>query len=392
MALTLARANLPSPARAPPNPPPRPRTPRHTQNLPSIVVTHVLAPQRGERILDMCAAPGGKTTHIAARMGGEGVVVACDRSRSKVRKLRAKVRSMGLERIVSALTVDATRAVSARPLAAAAPRADGVPPFAPLRTTTTLRDVLAAAAPPPLAATAGADLKGAEGASSGAALTFAEQRLLKRKAKHARRQQSAATPKRGGAGDGAGGGGTRFPPECFDRVLLDGPCSALGLRPRLGLELMDGRGAEAAAAAADDPGDAARLAFATRRLEAFGRYQRQILWNAVHLLKPGGVLVYSTCTLSPLENEANVAHALATYPCLALVPATPRLPGVQRGLAGFGLGEAQRDMVQRYMPHVAAMDSNGFFIAKFVKSGSSVPSADAAAELQRNAVGGTSKV
>lgn len=38
------------------------------QNLPSAVVTHVLDPQPGERILDLCAAPGGKTTHIAARM------------------------------------------------------------------------------------------------------------------------------------------------------------------------------------------------------------------------------------------------------------------------------------------------------------------------------------
>ena len=209
---------------------------------------------------------------------------------------------MGLQRIVTALTVDATRAVSARPLVAvattgaggdvanAAPRADGMPPFAPLRTSTTLLDVLAAAAPPLPAesAQAGADVTGVESASSSAALTFAEQRLLKRKAKHARRLQSAAKSNHGGPG----GAGTRFPPECFDRVLLDGPCSALGLRPRLGLELMDGRGAEAAAAAADDPSDSARLAFTTRRLEAFGRYQRQILWNAVHLLKPGGVLVY----------------------------------------------------------------------------------------------------
>lgn len=38
------------------------------QNLPSAVVTHVLDPQPGERILDLCAAPGGKTTHIAALM------------------------------------------------------------------------------------------------------------------------------------------------------------------------------------------------------------------------------------------------------------------------------------------------------------------------------------
>lgn len=38
------------------------------QNLPSTVVAHVLNPQPGEKILDLCAAPGGKTTHIAALM------------------------------------------------------------------------------------------------------------------------------------------------------------------------------------------------------------------------------------------------------------------------------------------------------------------------------------
>lgn len=38
------------------------------QNLPSVVASHVLGPKPGERILDMCAGPGGKTTHIAALM------------------------------------------------------------------------------------------------------------------------------------------------------------------------------------------------------------------------------------------------------------------------------------------------------------------------------------
>ena len=44
-------------------------------------------PQKGERILDMCAAPGGKTTAIAILMNDEGVIVAADRSHNKVQFL-----------------------------------------------------------------------------------------------------------------------------------------------------------------------------------------------------------------------------------------------------------------------------------------------------------------
>eukprot|EP01050_Picozoa_sp_SAG11_P030864 SAG11_NODE_9318_length_922_cov_1.111786_2_plen_47_part_01 len=44
------------------------------QSLPSMLVSHVLAPQPGERVLDMCASPGGKTTHVAQLMRNEGLV------------------------------------------------------------------------------------------------------------------------------------------------------------------------------------------------------------------------------------------------------------------------------------------------------------------------------
>lgn len=40
----------------------------HPQNLPSIVVSHVINPQPGDTVLDMCASPGGKTAHIATLM------------------------------------------------------------------------------------------------------------------------------------------------------------------------------------------------------------------------------------------------------------------------------------------------------------------------------------
>ncbi len=43
----------------------------YPQNLPSSLVSHVLDPTPGDLILDMCAAPGGKTTHIASLMGNK---------------------------------------------------------------------------------------------------------------------------------------------------------------------------------------------------------------------------------------------------------------------------------------------------------------------------------
>jgi hypothetical protein len=54
------------------------------QNLPSIVTGHVLRPQPGMRVLDMCAAPGGKTSHLADLVGPAGCVIALERSGKRV--------------------------------------------------------------------------------------------------------------------------------------------------------------------------------------------------------------------------------------------------------------------------------------------------------------------
>mmetsp|Transcript_80229 Transcript_80229/g.129990 ORF Transcript_80229/g.129990 Transcript_80229/m.129990 type:complete len:101 (+) Transcript_80229:353-655(+) len=92
-------------------------------------------------------------------------------------------------------------------------------------------------------------------------------------------------------------------------------------------------------------------------------YQRRMLHVAAKLLKPGGRLVYSTCTINPEENEANVAYALRTLP-LTLVPAEPRI--APAGRAGCGLTDEQRLLVQRFEPG-GQLDTNGFFVAAFQK-------------------------
>ncbi|HWD69807.1 MAG TPA: 16S rRNA (cytosine(967)-C(5))-methyltransferase RsmB [Solirubrobacteraceae bacterium] len=65
----------------------------------SAVVARVLAPQPGERVLDLCAAPGGKTTHLAALMGGEGELVAVEVHPGRARALQETCRLMGAEQV-----------------------------------------------------------------------------------------------------------------------------------------------------------------------------------------------------------------------------------------------------------------------------------------------------
>mmetsp|Transcript_8700 Transcript_8700/g.10984 ORF Transcript_8700/g.10984 Transcript_8700/m.10984 type:complete len:100 (+) Transcript_8700:1-300(+) len=94
-------------------------------------------------------------------------------------------------------------------------------------------------------------------------------------------------------------------------------------------------------------------------------YQRKLIDTAVKLLRPGGTLVYSTCTINPLENECNVSYALKAHQCLSLVPQYPFIG--QRGLPGTGLTEAQVGLVQRFDPS-SKLDTCGFFCAKLRKS------------------------
>jgi 16S rRNA (cytosine967-C5)-methyltransferase len=71
-------------------------------------VARALDPQPGERVLDLCAAPGGKATHLAALMGGEGEVVAVEKDPRRADGLARTVKRLRADHVVRVETADAT--------------------------------------------------------------------------------------------------------------------------------------------------------------------------------------------------------------------------------------------------------------------------------------------
>jgi 16S rRNA (cytosine967-C5)-methyltransferase len=202
------------------------------QSRASMLVAHAVAPRSGDRILDLCAAPGGKTTHLAALMGATGEVVAVERHPGRAAALRRTARRM--------------HAPSVR----------------------------------------------VEVGDAGAQLVE--------------------------------------PP--FDRVLLDPPCSGLGtLRSRPDLRWRV------------SPADVAELV----------AQQSRLLSAAATTVSPGGVLVYSTCTISPDENERQIAAFLERHPSFSA-------DDLQAEYPAWAHPTAERHLLA--LPHVQGSD--GFFIAR----------------------------
>ncbi len=205
-----------------------------------------LDPKPGEVILDLCAAPGGKTTQIAAMMDNRGTIVANDMNPKRLRALMANVYRMGAICCV----------------------------------VTECR-------------------------------------------------------------------GEHFPGEgIFDRVLVDAPCSAEGTARKYP-HLRQGA----------SPGYIQRMA----------AIQRGLLYRALELVVPGGIVVYSTCTIAPEENEGVVSRAIKRG-LAELIPWEPPAPHA-RGLPRFGreeYGEEMENAVRIYPHH---FDSDGGFIAVLRKLG-----------------------
>ncbi len=67
----------------------------YVQDPSTLLAPDLLDPQPGERVLDTCAAPGGKTTYLAQKMAGKGVIIACDLYESRISRLRDNVGRLG---------------------------------------------------------------------------------------------------------------------------------------------------------------------------------------------------------------------------------------------------------------------------------------------------------
>ena len=143
---------------------------------------------------------------------------------------------------------------------------------------------------------------------------------------------------------------TKYFPEFFDKILVDAPCSGEG---------MFRKDPEVAKTWNED------------RPDYFGKIQREIVSDAVSMLKPGGQLLYSTCTFSSVENEGTISYILKNHPEMELLE-LPQYQGFSKGIPALADNDRRLEKCVRIFPH--HMDGEGHFIALLQKSGSLTPS------------------
>lgn len=136
-------------------------------------------------------------------------------------------------------------------------------------------------------------------------------------------------------------------PDYFDIILVDAPCSGEGMFRK----------------------QEVRSLWSTAGCDLCSDRQRRILKSAWECLKPGGTLIYSTCTFNPAENEENVRWLTESYGAVSVNVDVTQYEGIQevgeRGWMGYGF-------------HPGKIRGEGFFIAAVMK-----PSNDEAVEGRR---------
>lgn len=214
-----------------------------------MAVVSLLDPKPGEKVLDLCAAPGGKTTHIAERLSGEGLLVS-----NEIHPARAKILSQNVERM-------------------------GI---------------------------------------GNAVVTNEDSGRLK-----------------------------KYFPEFFDRIVVDAPCSGEGMFRK---------------------DEQARAEWSEENVQICADRQQEILDNAAEMLRPGGRLVYSTCTFSPEEDEDGIARFLERHPEISIVkiPAEEKLSGLSAGRPEWSRNQ-HPDIAETYRiwPHKA--EGEGHYLALLEK-------------------------
>jgi NOL1/NOP2/sun family putative RNA methylase len=205
-----------------------------------------LEPQRDEIVLDMAAAPGGKTSFISQLMNNKGTVVAVEKSRERMKSLLSNLSRLGVNNVV----------LIRQPV----------------------------------------------------------EKLVK------------------------------IFSEYFDKILLDAPCSGEGLIP-----------IDMSRRTKTSPDD----------LKKFFETQLNLIDSAYRMLKPGGSLVYSTCSIAPEENEFVVEYLLENYS--VKIEALKGFYPAKEGLIeyrGYKLSEELKRCV-RFYPHVSKTE--GFFVCRVKK-------------------------
>jgi len=234
----------------------------YIQNASSLIPALAMQPKAGERILDVCAAPGGKTSHIQALANGEATIIANDAMKPRLKKL---------EEVLTTFHVEQTT------------------------------------------------------------ITNFEGQFIDRHVDE--------------MGGGPGG-------HLFDRILLDAQCSGEGM-----LDL--------------SRSDALRF-WTPERVIKMSYLQQKMITAAWKVLKPGGVLIYSTCTFGPEENEGPISRHLKHNADATIEPidfeGSKTIPGRAPGLKSWDGTPFHADL--KHAVRVLPSDFlEGFFVCRVRKAG-----------------------
>ncbi|KAK8812289.1 hypothetical protein WA158_007523 [Blastocystis sp. Blastoise] len=346
------------------------------QNLPSYLIPYILLPKESDIILDMCASPGGKTTHISQIMKNKGIIIATDRSKNKllsevaenITNLNCKniyIRSCDMSKCL--LSEEDEECLRNHPddfqIKDSVVQFDTSSVRYKKKLIRIYKQKLRRKNDKVSVTDAKADQKNDQD------IDINEEELeefIKQKVNTTNEyiednnmtlskeqsilslypypSSSSPTPLSILINKAQTNGSIKvpgFPRESFDRILLDPPCSALGLRPRLCHDTT------------------------LQELEGTSNYQKRFIDNAIALLKVGGILVYSTCTINPMENEENVKYILEKYPMELLEAPAEIYEYSQKGIEGILSPENTKKVIRFSMND--KYDSNGFFAAKFKK-------------------------